>query len=86
EKNFTRSNNSTKRKIGEKTYECNEPGCERKYTSISSLKVHRRIHTNEKPYKCAELGCNGVFRSLYFLRLHSKKLNHNGYSYTKYNN
>ncbi|PKC17736.1 hypothetical protein RhiirA5_246425, partial [Rhizophagus irregularis] len=58
EKKFTRSNNSTKRKIGEKTYECNEPGCERKYTSISSLKVHRRIHTNEKPYKCAELGCN----------------------------
>ncbi|RIA82400.1 hypothetical protein C1645_788407 [Glomus cerebriforme] len=77
--------NLAKNRTGKRSYECNEPGCEKKYTSLCSLKVHKRIHTNEKPYKCAEPGCIEVFRSLYFLRLHSKRLNHKGYSYTKYN-
>src|SRR5256885_2181621 len=40
-----------------KSYVCNEPGCDKKFTESSNLNRHRRRHTGEKPYVCDEPGC-----------------------------
>jgi len=53
-------------------YNCNMPGCSRRYTSAESLKQHRDAsHSNKsKRYSCNTKGCRQTFSQLQSLKQH----------------
>lgn len=55
---------------GKKYYQCEYDGCDRKYTSNTSLKVHLRTHLGIQPYKC-EI-CASTFNTTYTLKTHQR--------------
>lgn len=55
---------------GKKFYLCDYAGCERKYTSNTSLKVHLRTHLGIQPFKCNT--CKSTFNTTYSLKTHER--------------
>eukprot|EP00118_Oscarella_pearsei_P006970 m.32751 g.32751 ORF g.32751 m.32751 type:complete len:386 (+) comp31690_c0_seq3:24-1181(+) len=61
-----------KRLIKQKSYACDEEGCEKSFTTASHLKAHKRIHSGEKPFVCSHSPCQRAFTTSYGLKTHER--------------
>ena len=43
---------------GEKPFECEVEGCDRRFANSSDRKKHMHVHTTDKPYYCRINGCD----------------------------
>merc|ERR1712095_192876 len=57
---------------GEKPFECEVPGCDRKFANSSDRKKHMHVHTTDKPYYCTSRGCDKSYTHPSSLRKHQK--------------
>merc|ERR1719427_1984675 len=55
--------------LGQRAFQCQE--CGKSFTRITSLKVHKLIHTNENPHKCEF--CNQGYKEKRNLMKHIEK-------------
>ncbi|PPQ62933.1 hypothetical protein CVT24_006173 [Panaeolus cyanescens] len=53
-----------------RTFQCDRPGCEKRFWTIQHLRVHQSSHDGLKPYQCKETGCNEAFAKHHQLRAH----------------
>lgn len=56
-----------------KRYQCDFPGCNRRYLKTSVLRSHIKTHTGESPFICNWRGCGKAFRDSYTLAGHKKR-------------
>ena len=57
---------------GEKPFECEVPGCDRRFANSSDRKKHMHVHTTDKPYYCNIRGCDKSYTHPSSLRKHQK--------------
>ena len=57
---------------GEKPFECEVQGCDRRFANSSDRKKHMHVHTTDKPYTCGVRGCEKVYTHPSSLRKHLK--------------
>ena len=57
---------------GEKPFECEIQGCDRRFANSSDRKKHMHVHTTDKPYTCGVRGCEKVYTHPSSLRKHLK--------------
>merc|ERR1719412_3336493 len=57
---------------GEKPFECEVPGCDRRFANSSDRKKHMHVHTTDKPYYCTIRGCDKSYTHPSSLRKHQK--------------
>ena len=57
---------------GEKPFECEVPGCDRRFANSSDRKKHMHVHTTDKPYYCRVRGCDKSYTHPSSLRKHLK--------------
>ena len=57
---------------GEKPFECEIPGCDRRFANSSDRKKHMHVHTTDKPYLCGVRGCDKTYTHPSSLRKHLK--------------
>ena len=57
---------------GEKPFECEVPGCDRRFANSSDRKKHMHVHTTDKPYYCNIRGCDKSYTHPSSLRKHMK--------------
>uniref|UniRef100_A0AAY5K9T5 C2H2-type domain-containing protein n=1 Tax=Esox lucius TaxID=8010 RepID=A0AAY5K9T5_ESOLU len=57
---------------GEKPFQCEFTGCERKFANSSDRKKHSQVHTSAKPYDCKAHGCFKSYTHPSSLRKHMK--------------
>merc|ERR1719499_2431376 len=70
--------NAHKRLHTGNTFNCEQDGCSKLFTTKSDLKKHVRTHTNERPYTCETEGCGKAFMVSHHLKNHYKR--HSGSS------
>jgi len=70
--------NAHKRLHTGNTFNCEQDGCSKLFTTKSDLKKHVRTHTNERPYTCETEGCGKAFMVSHHLKNHYKS--HSGSS------
>ncbi|PKK77380.1 hypothetical protein RhiirC2_653323, partial [Rhizophagus irregularis] len=61
-----------RRHTGDQPFQCNQTGCQRKFSDSSELRIHIRTHTGKRPYKCHESGCEKSFTRVGDLKRHNK--------------
>ena len=57
---------------GEKPFECEIEGCDRRFANSSDRKKHMHVHTTDKPYYCSARGCDKTYTHPSSLRKHLK--------------
>ena len=57
---------------GEKPFECEVEGCDRRFANSSDRKKHMHVHTTDKPYYCNVRGCDKTYTHPSSLRKHLK--------------
>ncbi len=57
---------------GEKPFECEFEGCDRRFANSSDRKKHSHVHTSDKPYNCRVRGCDKSYTHPSSLRKHMK--------------
>ena len=57
---------------GEKPFECEAEGCDRRFANSSDRKKHMHVHTTDKPYYCTVRGCDKTYTHPSSLRKHLK--------------
>ena len=57
---------------GEKPFECEVEGCDRRFANSSDRKKHMHVHTTDKPYYCRVRGCDKTYTHPSSLRKHLK--------------
>merc|ERR1719422_319519 len=57
---------------GEKPFECEIEGCDRRFANSSDRKKHMHVHTTDKPYYCRVRGCDKSYTHPSSLRKHLK--------------
>ena len=57
---------------GEKPFECEIAGCDRRFANSSDRKKHMHVHTTDKPYLCGVRGCDKTYTHPSSLRKHLK--------------
>ena len=57
---------------GEKPFECEIHGCDRRFANSSDRKKHMHVHTTEKPFTCGVRGCDKTYTHPSSLRKHLK--------------
>ena len=57
---------------GEKPFECEIEGCDRRFANSSDRKKHMHVHTTDKPYYCTVRGCDKTYTHPSSLRKHLK--------------
>ena len=57
---------------GEKPFECEAEGCDRRFANSSDRKKHMHVHTTDKPYYCTVKGCDKTYTHPSSLRKHLK--------------
>ena len=57
---------------GEKPFECEIHGCDRRFANSSDRKKHMHVHTTDKPYTCRVRGCDKTYTHPSSLRKHLK--------------
>lgn len=57
---------------GEKPFECEHVGCDRRFANSSDRKKHSHVHTSDKPYNCRVNGCDKSYTHPSSLRKHMK--------------
>ena len=57
---------------GEKPFECEVEGCDRRFANSSDRKKHMHVHTTDKPYFCKVEGCDKTYTHPSSLRKHLK--------------
>ena len=57
---------------GEKPFECEIEGCDRRFANSSDRKKHMHVHTTDKPYYCRVKGCDKTYTHPSSLRKHLK--------------
>ena len=57
---------------GEKPFECEVEGCDRRFANSSDRKKHMHVHTTDKPYLCKVRGCEKTYTHPSSLRKHLK--------------
>ena len=57
---------------GEKPFECEVAGCDRRFANSSDRKKHMHVHTTDKPYYCNIRGCDKSYTHPSSLRKHQK--------------
>ena len=57
---------------GEKPFECEIAGCDRRFANSSDRKKHMHVHTKDKPYYCTSRGCDKTYTHPSSLRKHLK--------------
>ena len=55
--------------LGEKPFECEFEGCDRRFANSSDRKKHSHVHTSDKPYNCKVKGCEKSYTHPSSLRL-----------------
>ena len=58
--------------LGEKPFECEVEGCDRRFANSSDRKKHMHVHTTDKPYYCRVRGCDKSYTHPSSLRKHLK--------------
>ena len=58
--------------LGEKPFECEIEGCDRRFANSSDRKKHMHVHTTDKPYYCTSRGCDKSYTHPSSLRKHLK--------------
>lgn len=58
--------------LGEKPFQCEFPGCDRRFANSSDRKKHSHVHTSDKPYLCKFRGCDKSYTHPSSLRKHMK--------------
>ena len=58
--------------LGEKPFECEVEGCDRRFANSSDRKKHMHVHTTDKPYYCRARGCDKSYTHPSSLRKHLK--------------
>ena len=58
--------------VGEKPFECEVEGCDRRFANSSDRKKHMHVHTTDKPYYCRVRGCDKSYTHPSSLRKHLK--------------
>ena len=61
-----------KQPIGEKPFQCEFDGCDRRFANSSDRKKHSHVHTSDKPYNCKIRGCDKSYTHPSSLRKHMK--------------
>merc|ERR1712222_224203 len=69
---------------GEKPFECEIEGCDRRFANSSDRKKHMHVHTTDKPYYCTSRGCDKTYTHPSSLRKHLKAHGLEGSSHTNY--
>ena len=64
--------NTFKLLAGEKPFECEVEGCDRRFANSSDRKKHMHVHTTDKPYTCRVRGCDKTYTHPSSLRKHLK--------------
>jgi len=57
---------------GEKPFQCEFEGCDRRFANSSDRKKHSHVHTSDKPYNCKVRGCDKSYTHPSSLRKHMK--------------
>ena len=57
---------------GEKPFECEIEGCDRRFANSSDRKKHMHVHSTDKPYYCHVRGCDKTYTHPSSLRKHLK--------------
>jgi hypothetical protein len=57
---------------GEKPFQCEFEGCDRRFANSSDRKKHMHVHTSDKPYFCRINGCDKSYTHPSSLRKHMK--------------
>lgn len=57
---------------GEKPFQCEYEGCDRRFANSSDRKKHMHVHTSDKPYFCRINGCDKSYTHPSSLRKHMK--------------
>lgn len=69
--------NDTQTSDVDKTFQCKEANCSRRYLARSALLYHiKRIHLNKRPYVCGAAGCDKAFSSPSELKRHVQTQKH----------
>lgn len=58
--------------LGEKPFQCEFEGCDRRFANSSDRKKHMHVHTSDKPYYCRINGCDKSYTHPSSLRKHMK--------------
>lgn len=45
----------------DRTYRCNQPGCNKVFQNVTSLRRHMKSHAGAKPFRCTFDGCDKTF-------------------------
>ena len=45
----------------ERPFKCDFPGCDKSFSVMGSLTIHKRVHSGIRPFKCPYPGCARSF-------------------------
>ncbi|KAI8093168.1 Gli-3 product/segment polarity gene cubitus interruptus-like protein [Halteromyces radiatus] len=55
---------------GEKPFQCDDEGCQRRFSRLDSLVTHKKVHSNIRPFQCKVPDCTKAYFHARSLRKH----------------